>query len=66
MKRIIKADKELDMMTSEASFMVAVATVGEAFPRYLVQVEVGGVLTVGIGVLYQAIHGGGVYQGEVG
>ncbi len=54
------------MMTSEASFMVAVATVGEAFPRYLVQVEVGGVLTVGIGVLYQAIHGGGVYQGEVG
>lgn len=27
-KRIIKADKELDMMTGEACFMVAVATVG--------------------------------------
>ena len=26
-KRIIKADKELDMMTGEASFVVAVATV---------------------------------------
>jgi hypothetical protein len=31
-KRIIKADKELDMMTGEACFMVAVATVCLALP----------------------------------
>ena len=59
-KRIIKADKELEMMTNEACFMISVATVGAppmelcAEPDELA------------GILHQAFHGGRVHESEVG
>lgn len=56
-KRIIKADKDLDMMSSEATFLISVATVRVCQSLNLQDPQ----LTAGI--LHQALYGGGVHEG---
>lgn len=56
-KRIIKADKDLDMMSSEATFLISVATVRPT------QLECLDNRKLTSGIFHQALYGGGVHQG---
>lgn len=48
------------MMTSEATFMVSVATVSSIARSPWIQTEADR-----IGILYQTFHGGGMYESEI-
>jgi DNA polymerase epsilon subunit 4 len=54
-KKICKADKDLDILTSEATFMVAVATVSWIIPTSVEQADQEG-------IFHQTFHGGGMYE----
>jgi hypothetical protein len=73
-KKIIKADKELEMMTAEAVFMIAVTTVSLASSRFasrqlLATATREGhdqVLISRVGILHQTLHGGRLDQSTDG
>ena len=54
-KKICKADKDLDMMTSEATFMISVATVSCVIIKISDYADQ-------VGIFHQTFHGGGMYE----
>jgi len=54
-KKICKADKDLDILTSEATFMVSVATVSCRLHLHPSKAN-------SVGILHQTFHGGRMYE----
>jgi hypothetical protein len=54
-KKICKADKDLDILTSEATFMVSVATVSCCL-------RLTPCIADSVGIFHQTFHGGGMYE----